>query len=93
MLLFSIAMGYINFADSRISGQTKIEGLISRLRRPIWYWPLAALLTGFNATSLYISAHRLFWGDEILRPPSACATGAVWQTLSAAWNRSHRFMS
>ena len=72
--------------DSRIIGQTKIEGLISGLRRPIWYWPLAVLLTGFYiATSLYISAHRLFWGDEILTVTISRLHDwdAVWKALSA----------
>src|SRR6202035_567235 len=38
-----------------------------RLRQPGFYWPLALLLSGFFVvSSLYISAHRKLWFDEIL---------------------------
>ena len=41
--------------------------MVDRLRQPGWYWSLALLLVGFYVgTSLYISAHRLLWFDEIL---------------------------
>ena len=40
---------------------------VVRLRRPEWYWSCALLLAGsYVASSLYISAHRLLWFDEIL---------------------------
>jgi mannosyltransferase len=42
-------------------------GAISRLHQPVWYWSIAFLLSGFYVvSSLYISAHRLLWYDEIL---------------------------
>lgn len=46
--------------------QFKATGAASSLNQPAWYWPLAMLMAGFYvATSLYISAHRLLWYDEI----------------------------
>jgi hypothetical protein len=37
------------------------------LNQPVWYWSLALLLAGFYVvSSLYISAHRQLWFDEIL---------------------------
>ena len=62
-----------------------IERLISALRRPNWYWSLAVLMTTFYiATSLYISAHRLFWGDEILTVTISRLRDwdTVWKALS-----------
>ena len=58
---------------------------MSRLNRPQWYWPLALLLALFYVgTSLYISAHRLLWYDEIFtaiysRQPSM---RDVWNSLA-----------
>ena len=50
----------------RTSWQSKAYWVVSRLRQPAWHWPLALLLAGFYvATSLYISAQRLLWFDEI----------------------------
>jgi hypothetical protein len=41
--------------------------VVDRLHQPEWYWSLAILLAGFYVvSSLYISAHRLLWFDEIL---------------------------
>lgn len=67
------------------SGQSKANGVVSRLNLPAWYWPLASLLAGFYvATSLFIAARRLLWFDEIFtalicRLPTA---GAVWKACS-----------
>lgn len=50
----------------RTSGQSKPNGVVSRLNQPAWHWSLALLLAGFYvASSLYISSHRLLWYDEI----------------------------
>ena len=57
----------------------------TRPRQPAWYWWCAVLLAGFfTISSLYISAHRLFWFDEILtalisRMPSL---HTMWNALS-----------
>ena len=69
----------------RISGQSKADGVVSRLLQPAWYWSLAFLLAGFYVvTSLYISSHRLLWFDEIFtamitRLPDV---HAIWKALS-----------
>jgi len=42
-------------------------GVVDRLRQPEWHWSLALLMAGFYVvSSLYISAHRQLWFDEIL---------------------------
>ena len=67
------------------SRQAKVNRLVSRLNQPAWYWPFAILLAGFYvATSLYISAHRLLWYDEIFtaimsRLPTV---RTMWQAIS-----------
>jgi hypothetical protein len=49
------------------SEQSEGYGVAGRLRQPGFYWPLALLLSGFYVvSSLYISAHRQLWFDEIL---------------------------
>ncbi|MGH9679745.1 MAG: glycosyltransferase family 39 protein [Candidatus Acidiferrales bacterium] len=41
--------------------------LEAKLRQPGWHWPLALLFASFYVfSSLYISAHRMLWFDEIL---------------------------
>jgi mannosyltransferase len=40
---------------------------VSWLHQPRWCWSLALLMSGFYViSSLYISAHRLLWYDEVL---------------------------
>lgn len=52
--------------DTR-SEHAKGCGVEDRLRQPGWHWSLALLLTGsYVVSSLYISAHRHLWFDEIL---------------------------
>jgi len=69
------------------SVQSKADGLVSKLRQPAWYWPLAFLAAGFYAAAgLYISSHRLLWYDEIFtallsRLPDVRTT---WKALSEA---------
>ena len=69
----------------RESGQAKICALLSRLHQPAWYWPVALLLAGFYVvSSLYISAQRLLWFDEIFtaiisRLPDV---RTIWRALS-----------
>jgi len=59
--------------------------LLGRCRQIAWYWWLALLLAGFYVgSSLYISAHRLLWFDEILtalisRLPNL---STMWKALS-----------
>jgi hypothetical protein len=45
----------------------RIHAAATRLQQPEWHWALAFICAGFYVmTSLYISAHRLLWFDEIL---------------------------
>lgn len=59
--------------------------IVDRVRQPGWHWSLAIILAGFYVvSSLYISAHRLLWFDEILtalvsRLPNF---GVMWKALS-----------
>src|SRR5437870_9976767 len=52
--------------DTR-SAHSEGYGVVDRLHAPRWHWSLALLLAGFYVvSSLYVSAHRLLWFDEIL---------------------------
>jgi hypothetical protein len=68
----------------RKSEQSAMDAIVSRLHQPAWYWLFAVLFTCFYVgTSLYISAHRLLWYDEIYtatvcRLPSV---RTIWQAL------------
>lgn len=64
--------------------QSRSRGVLQKLYQPVWYWSFAFLLAGFYvASSLYISAHRLLWFDEVFttvitRQPSL---RAMWDAL------------
>lgn len=70
--------------DTR-SEQSEGYRVVDRLRQPRWHWSLALLLAGFYVvSSLYVSAYRRLWFDEILtalvsRLPSL---RVMWKALS-----------
>jgi len=69
----------------RTSGQSKTDGVVSRLQQPVWHWSLAFLFAGFYvATSLYISFHRLLWYDEIFTALTSRLPNVrtMWKALS-----------
>jgi Dolichyl-phosphate-mannose-protein mannosyltransferase len=71
----------------RTSERSQACKLVSGLNQPSCYWPLAFLLAGFYvATSLYISAHRLLWYDEIFTAITSRLPDlrTMWKSLGSA---------